>query len=382
MKEFTRRLNLVEETRTRSVFLFGPRQTGKTFLLKKTFPDSPFYNLLRSDEFLRLSARPSIVREELLALKAPITGPVIIDEIQKLPILLDEVHDLIESQRFRFILTGSSARKLVREGADLLGGRARIRHLFPLTSAEIGDMDLLRMLNFGSLPAIYQSDSPEEDLKAYCGTYLREEVQAEGLVRKIENFSRFLGTAALMNSELVNYENVASDAGVPSRTVREYFLILEDTLIGFLVQPFTKTRKRKALGTAKFYFFDLGVSNVLAGRTGIRPRTELFGKCFEHFIATEIRACLDYRKDGRGCTFWRSTSGFEVDFLIGTDTAIEVKGTEMVTEKHLKGLAALGEDLALRKKIVVSLDPRPRALGDVRIMPYKEFLSSLWAGEI
>jgi len=373
---------LVKQTRTRSIFLFGPRQTGKTFLLRRTFSDSPFYNLLQSDQFLRLSARPSLIREELLAAPVARTLPVIIDEVQKLPILLDEVHDLIESHRMRFVLSGSSARKLVRQGSNLLGGRARTRYLFPLTSTEIGEVDLLRVLNFGALPAIYQSGEPEEDLLAYCGTYLQQEVQAEGMVRRIENFSRFLRTAALMNAEIINYENAARDAGVPSRTVREYFGILEDTLVGFLVNPFTRTTKRKALSSAKFYFFDVGVGNVLAGRTRIQPGTELFGKCFEHFIATEIRAFLHYRGDRRELRFWRSTSGFEVDFLIGDRTAVEVKGTERVSEKHLKGLYALAEELPLEKLIAVSMDTRPRALGRVLVLPWREFLSRLWAGEL
>jgi len=382
MREYPRDLDLVKQTRTRSIFLFGPRQTGKTFLLRRTFSDSPFYNLLQSDQFLRLSARPSLIREELLAAPVARTLPVIIDEVQKLPILLDEVHDLIESHRMRFVLSGSSARKLVRQGSNLLGGRARTRYLFPLTSTEIGEVDLLRVLNFGALPAIYQSGEPEEDLLAYCGTYLQQEVQAEGMVRRIENFSRFLRTAALMNAEIINYENAARDAGVPSRTVREYFGILEDTLVGFLVNPFTRTTKRKALSSAKFYFFDVGVGNVLAGRTRIQPGTELFGKCFEHFIATEIRAFLHYRGDRRELRFWRSTSGFEVDFLIGDRTAVEVKGTERVSEKHLKGLYALAEELPLEKLIAVSMDTRPRALGRVLVLPWREFLSRLWAGEL
>jgi predicted AAA+ superfamily ATPase len=382
VREYPRYLNLVEQSRSRSVFLFGPRQTGKTFLLRKTFPASPYYNLLHSDQFLRLSARPSILREELLASAPSASTPVIIDEVQKLPILLDEVQDLIEAQGLRFILSGSSARKLVRQGANLLGGRARTRYLFPLTSAEIGDIDLERALNFGTLPAIYQSDEPEEDLLAYCGTYLQEEVQAEDMVRRIENFSRFLRTAALMNAELVSYENAASDAGVPARTVREYFGILQDTLVGFLVNPFSRTSRRKAVSRAKFYFFDVGVGNVLAGRSGIRLGTELFGKCFEHFIATEIRACLHYRADRRELTFWRSTSGFEVDFVIGGETAVEVKGTAAVSEKHVKGLRALNEEIALRNSIVVSMDDRMRKVGDILVLPWQAFLSRLWAGEL
>lgn len=377
MPNFERILDLKKDVREKSLFLFGPRQTGKTYLLRKTFPASPYYNLLLADTFLKLSQRPQAIREELLTLRRKPSGPVIIDEIQKLPILLDEVQDLIESG-YRFILTGSSARKLRRGTANLLGGRAWTRHLFPLVSSEIENYDLIRILNIGSIPSIYASSNPEEDLEAYAGTYLKEEIQAEGLTRKIENFSRFLQTASLSNGELVNFANVASDAQVPPRTVTEYFHILQDTLIGSLLEPFTKTKKRKAIATAKFYFFDVGVANFLAGRKGIRPRTELFGNALEHFIFTEIAACLSYRRDKRPLSFWRSASGYEVDFLIGDEMAVEVKGTENVSEKHLTGLKALSEEIPLKRKIVVSMDRAPRRIGTIDILPVGDFLRELW----
>lgn len=378
MGEFKRILDLQKEVQKKSIFLFGPRQTGKTYLLKRLFPRSPFYNLLLADVFLRVSQHPPIIREELLMKKEPISQPIIIDEIQKLPILLDEVHNLIEEKSFKFILTGSSARKLKRGGANLLGGRGRIKHLFPLVSAEIPKYDFLRILNYGSLPFIYNSEEPEQDLAAYVGTYLKEEIQAEGLARKIENFSRFLQVASLTNAELINFSNVASDAMVPSKTVREYFLILQDTLIGSLLEPFTKTKKRRAIGTAKFYFFDVGVCNFLAGRKNIRPKTELFGKALEHFVFTELRAFLSYHQDLRPLTFWRSTSNYEVDFLIGDEIALEVKGTDFVSDKHLTGLKALSEEIKLKRKIIVSLDQNPRKINDIEIIPVKTFLSSLW----
>ena len=379
MANYERILDLKKDIRKKSLFLFGPRQTGKTYLLRRTFPTSPYYNLLLADTFLKLSQRPQAIREELLALPRKPTGPVIIDEIQKLPILLDEVQNLIENG-YRFILTGSSARKLRHGTANLLGGRAWTRHLFPLTSPEIKNYDLIRILNIGSIPSIYTSQNPEEDLEAYAGTYLREEIQAEGLTRKIENFSRFLQTASLANGELVNFANVASDAQVPPRTVTEYFYILQDTLIGSLLEPFTKTKKRKAIATAKFYFFDVGVANFLAGRKGIRPRTELFGKALEHFIFTEITAYLSYRNDKRPLSFWRSTSGYEVDFLVGDEIAIEVKGTENVSEKHLSGLKALSEEMPLKRKIVVSMDSAPRRIGTIDVLPVGHFLRELWEG--
>lgn len=379
MNDYDRRLDLKEDSRRKSLFLFGPRQTGKTYLLKKNFPQSPFYNLLLADVFWKISQRPQIIQEELMALGKECPQPIIIDEIQKLPILLDEVQNLIEEKSFHFILTGSSPRKLKRGGGNLLGGRAWTRHLFPLVTAEIPHYDLLRILNFGALPFIYNSPKPEEDLKAYVGNYLKEEIQAEGLVRRIENFSRFLQTASLFNGALVNFANVASDAGVPARTVAEYFSVLEDTLIGSLLEPFAKSKKRKAITTAKFYFFDVGVCNFLAGRGGIKPKTELFGSALEHFIFTELKAYLDYTNDNRPLYFWRSKSGYEVDFLIDEEIAIEVKASALVTERHCGGLAALSEELTMRKKIVVSMDPFPRKMKDVEILPVAVFLKRLWA---
>lgn len=382
MTAYQRILDLRTDVQSKSLFLFGPRQTGKTHLLKKHFPDSPFYNLLLADVFYRVSQRPQIIREEIIEAGSKLIQPVIIDEIQKLPIILDEVQNLIEDARVKFILTGSSARKLKRGGGNLLGGRAWTRSLHPLTTAEIPDYNLDRILNYGALPVVYDSSQPEEELAAYIGNYLKEEIQAEGLTRKIENFSRFLQTAALTNTELVNFTNIANDAGVPARTVSEHFTILQDTLIGMLLEPYTRTKKRKAVTTAKFYFFDIGVCNFLAGRKDIKPRTELFGKVLEHFIFTELYACLSYKKDRRPLTFWRSKSGYEVDFLIGDEIAIEVKATHMVTEKHLAGLRALSEDVNLKKKIVVSTDTAPRKIGDVIVLPIRKFLSRLWSGEI
>ena len=376
-----RLLDLRVDGAKRSLFLFGPRQTGKTSLLRKQFPKAPFYNLLLADTFLRVSQRPQLIREELSSKKVPKKNPIIVDEIQKLPILLDEVQYLIEERGYRFILTGSSPRKLKSGQANLLGGRARTKRLFPLTSEEIPRFDFVRALNYGTLPSIYFSDDPEDDLFSYCGNYLKEEIQAEGLVRRIENFSRFLESAALMNNELINFEAVSSDAGFSARTIREYFLVLEDTMVGTLLKPYRKTKKRKAISTAKFYFFDVGVSNSLAGRRGIRPHTNLFGKAFEHLLFTELTAFLHYRKDRRPLSFWRDQQGNEIDFLLGDEVAIEVKGTRLVTERHLKGLHVFSEEVKPRKKIVVSMDPSPRKIKDIEILPWRLFLNRLWSKE-
>ncbi len=382
MPYFNRILDLSSEAGKRSIFLYGPRQTGKTSLIKRLFPEAVRYDLLRSDVFLRITQRPHLIREELIGQQVlPEKGPVIIDEIQKLPILLDEVHYLMEEHGFLFILTGSSARKLKRGAANLLGGRARTRHLFPLVSTEIPDFDLLRAIRWGSLPPIYLSDEPEEDLLAYCGSYLQEEIKGEGIVRRIENFSRFLQTAALVNGELLNFESLSSDCGIPARTLREYFFILEETMVGTLLPPYKRMLRRKAVSTAKFYFFDVGVANVLAGRKNLSPRTELFGRALEHFIFTELRSYLSYSRDRRPLTFWRDHSGHEIDFIIGDEIAIEVKAAEMVSDKHLKSLRLEEIGKTFRHTIIVSLDPVPRTIGKVEILPCIIFLQRLWGGE-
>lgn len=377
---FKRIIDLDAIIKRKSVFLFGPRQTGKSFFLRNTYPDAAYYDLLKADLFFRLSVNPSLIREELISIKDK--KLVIIDEIQKMPVLLNEVHYLIENYDIRFILTGSSARKLKYGAANLLGGRALTRHLFPLTSNEIPNYDLERIVNFGSLPSFYTSPEPYEDLESYVGTYLKEEIVAEGAVRKLEHFARFLRLAALCNTEMLNYSNIASDLGMPAKTVREYFHILEDTLIGSVLEPFTGTVKRKAISTAKFYFFDIGVSNILAERSHIKIKSELFGKAFEHFIFLELTAYLHYSRNKNKLTFWRSKAGHEVDFLIGNRIAIEVKGADSVSNKHLKGLKALAEEINLQQQIVVSLDPGARTIGDIQIFPYGVFLKKLWANEI
>lgn len=377
---FTRVLGLHDLLAHSSLFLFGPRQTGKSTLLRTLFPRAKFYDLLEADTFRELSAAPELIRQRLQAEDTL----VIIDEIQKLPLLLDEVHLLIERNKsLRFILTGSSARKLKRGGANLLAGRALTYHLHPLVSPEVHYERLHERLNLGSLPAVFTSPVPQELLKAYVGAYLQEEILAEGLVRNIGAFSRFLATAGLTNGEQVNFTAVGSDTGVPPRTVREHYQILEDTLIGHLLPPFQKTLKRKPVSTPKFYFFDVGVANMLARRGPIAPGTELFGRALEHFIFLELRAYLDYRRLDYPLTYWRSRSQFEVDFVIGDEVAVEVKAKSLVSARDLKGLHALSEDVTLRGKVLVCTEREPRRLeGDIDVLPVETFLRKLWGGEI
>lgn len=361
----------------KSHFLFGPRQTGKTFLIRRVLPHARLYDLLDSSVYLALSQRPARLAEEL----TPRDRVVVIDEVQRLPVLLNEVHRLIEQQGIRFLLTGSSARRLRRGGVNLLGGRARTRFLHPLTSRELGaHFDLARAIERGLLPSIYFSDDPKADLDAYTGTYLQQEIVAEGATRNVPAFSRFLRVAALCNATLVNFTNVANDAQVPRTTVYEYFEILKDTLLLHEVPAWRKSRKRKPLVSSKYYFFDVGVASALQGRL-VKPETPEFGAAFETWLLHEIVSYRDY-VSGEPVNYWRSTSGFEVDFILGDHTAIEVKAKNNVSPQDLKSLRALAEEKRLKRYLCVSLEPRRRQVEGVTILPFRQFLDALWNGEL
>ncbi len=372
-----RYLDVLSCLQQRSLFLFGPRQTGKTSLVHKTLGDFRVYDLLDSDIYLTLSREPKRLEQEL----RPNEKILIIDEIQKLPFLLDEVHRIIEKHKVNFLLTGSSARKLRRGGVNLLGGRARSRNLHPLTYAELGKhFNLLRALNRGLIPSIYFSDSPEEDLKAYTNNYLREEVADEGLTRNIPAFSRFLQVAALCNGLLINYTNISNDAQVPASTVQEYFQILRDTLIGFDVPAWKKSLRRKPISTSKFYFFDAGVVLCLQNSRVLQQSSPEFGNAFETYIAHELKSFLDYENLGELC-YWRSKSGYEVDFVIGDTTAVEVKAKTNISERDFRGIKAIKEEKKLKQYIVVSMEKRPRTVEGIHVLPWEDFLQKLWAGE-
>jgi predicted AAA+ superfamily ATPase len=335
-------------------------------------------DLLSDEVYSRLIRNPSALSELIPKQRPQI---VVIDEIQKIPSLLDEVHKLIEERRYTFLLTGSSARKLRRGGANLLGGRAWEMNLFPVTSQELGEsFDLYRYLSYGGLPHVLLSEYPNEELKHYIKLYLREEIQAEGLTRRFDHFVRFLDFAALTSGEELNYESLGSDSGVPPRTVASYYEVLEDTLIGFRVPPFQLARKRKAIKRSKFYLFDVGVTGSLTRRGVLQEQSELLGKALEHLIAMELRAYLSYTSHDLPLAFWRTESQHEVDFIVGDGTAIEVKATQRVNDSHLKGLRALGEENIVQKRIVVSRDPIRRVTSDdIEVMPIQEFLRELWS---
>ena len=364
-----------------SFFLWGARQTGKSTLLKKLYPDSIWFDLLHSDVFERLQRNPSQLREIIMA--AQPKKPVVIDEIQKIPALLDEIHWLIENAQTRFILSGSSPRKIIRSQANLLGGRALRYELFPLVSTEIPDFDLLRALNNGLLPRHYLSDDPKKMISAYIGNYLQDEILAEARIRNVSSFSRFLEIAAFSNGEMVNYTNIASECGVSAPTIKEYFQILADTLTGRFLPSFQKRPKRRVILAPKFYFFDVGIVNYLLKRGRIEQGSEMYGNAFEHFIYQEIVAHSHYSGIQYPLYYWRTASQIETDFVLGDhEVAIEVKSTTNANPRHAKGLHQFAEEYTLKKQLLVTNDLYPRQMGNVLVLPWKVFLEKLWSGEI
>ena len=380
---FERRLHL-DPRPGESFFLWGPRQTGKSTLLRATYPDAIWIDLLRSDLYRRYLERPARLREELQAIKDP--GVVVIDEIQKVPDLLDEVHLAIETRGIPFVLCGSSARKLRRGHANLLGGRAVRYELHGLVSTELGEpFDLLRLLNHGWLPRHYLAERPRRMLEAYVADYLREEIAAEGLVRNLPAFSGFLSAAALSDGDPVNFSAVARDCGVSSPTAKEYFQILVDTLIGRWLPAYTKRPKRRQMLSAKFYFADVGVVNHLARRGRVEPGSMLFGKAFEAWIHHELVAWREYTDAPTELSYWRLTTGAEVDFILGDmELAIEAKATARVTSDHLRWLRKLAEDHPeVCARWIVCLEDQARVTDDgILILPAAEFARRLWSGEL
>jgi predicted AAA+ superfamily ATPase len=357
----------------KSHFLLGPRQTGKTFLIRQTLDNARVYDLLDSETYLSLSRNPGRISEEIQSQDQIVA----IDEIQRLPELLNEVHRLIEERRIRFLLTGSSARKLRRGGINLLGGRARTKYLHPLTYKELNKhFNLHQAIECGLIPSIYFSDDPRADLQAYAGSYLQQEILAEGMTRNVPAFSRFLHVAALCNGTIVNFTNVANDAQVARTTVYEYFEILKDTLILYELPAWRKSKKRKPLASSKYYFFDIGVVSALQERE-FRAGTPEFGEAFETYLMHEMTCFSDYIS-GEKLSYWRSTSGFEVDFIIGDHTALEIKAKKNISANDIKPLRMLAEEGKLKRFICVSMEPRRRKVGGIDILPYKEFLDLLW----
>ncbi len=369
-----------------SAFLWGPRKTGKSTLLAERFPDSARFDLLDTRTLIAFTREPWLFAERVLALDAAQRArPIVVDEVQKAPALLDEAHRLIERRGLSFVFCGSSARKLKRGGANLLGGRAWRFALHPLAWPEIPDFDLLRALDRGLVPQHYDAAHHRRALAGYVDDYLKEEIFDEGLTRNAAAFARFFDALGFCHGEVLNFSGVARDCGVDSKTVREYFQILADTLIGVFVEPFSRRRGRAVIVRApKFYLFDVGVAGHLRGRRIDRAAGPEFGRAFEHLVLMELLAWRSYRERDFPVRYWRTKSGLEVDFVLGraAEAAIEVQGTPRVRPDDLKGIRAFCEEHAPRRAVVVSQDPAPRRAGAIDVLPWNVFLERLWGGTI
>ncbi len=376
-----RQLNLAELLRKKSFFLFGPRSVGKTSLVREELGPHRLFDLLDAETYRDLLARPRLLAEVARGLGRD--EIVVVDEVQKLPSLLDEVHRVMEERGTTFLLTGSSARKLRRGAANMLAGRAWRADLFPLVYAEIPDFELDQVLNRGGLPVVYQSAEPEEELRAYVGTYLQEEIQAEALTRNLPAFSAFLDAIGLANGQEINYHSLASDCGVSPGTLKGYVEILSDTLLGFSLPPFKRGRRRKTVSRSKHYLCDIGITKHLCRRGVVSPGSELFGAAFEHFVILEVRAWNSYSRHFLDLTYWRTTSQMEVDLVVGDRLAVEIKSTTLVKERDLKHLRKLKEEGAVAAYAVVSRDAEKRITDDeITIYPWKVFLEELWRGDL
>lgn len=380
MGTITRRLLDLRLPPRQSAFLWGPRRVGKSYWIREHCKRARIIDLLQSDVFGEYAARPALLRERFGGKGDAL---VVIDEIQKIPALLDEVHWIIENTSQAFLLTGSSARKLRRGHANLLAGRAWRRQMLPLTSQEVDEINLEQVMISGLLPPHFLSTDPIEDLRAYVGDYLKEEIAAEALTQNIPAFAEFLRVAAITSSELINYTNVARESGVSAKVVRSYFSILEDTYLGFRLPPWRRARNRRLIETEKFFLFDVGVANYLARRRPMLGGSE-FGKSFEHYILMELKAYQAYREPEMELSFWRTAAGQEVDFILGSlDTVIEVKAGSRVHEGDMAGLRALREEHRVKRSMVVSLEREPRRVEPgIEILPWKVFLQRLWNGDL
>ena len=383
--ERIKRILSIELPQGQSAFLWGPRKTGKTTYLKERFPESIYYDFLKTDLFFEFSRRPYLLREQLLAKdRNRLKYFIILDEVQKIPQILDEVHWLIDNKKLSFILCGSSARKLKRGNVNLLGGRAWHYEMFPLTTAELKKWDILHILNQGMIPDHYLKKGYKKPLQAYTQDYLKEEVFAEGLTRNIPAFSRFFESMAYSHGELTSYLNISRECGVNSKTVKEYYQILVDTLLGTMIKPFKKRQNRQVITRAsKFYLFDVGIAGAITKRYLLEKKGELFGKAFEHFILMEIIAYNSYKELSFEINFWRTKSGLEVDFILGGgEVAIEVKSSENISQRDLYPMKVFIDEYSPRIAFVVCNESEERVHEKIHIIPYKKFLDNLWLGNI
>ncbi|MBP9707529.1 MAG: ATP-binding protein [Oligoflexales bacterium] len=373
-------VNILKLLEKSSCFLFGARGTGKSYAIRSSLSHSTqLIDLLKSDTYLSLNANASQL-EHMIQKKI-----VVIDEIQRIPELLNEVHRLIEEKKIRFLLTGSSARQLKRKGTNLLAGRALVAKLYPLTWYEISreqSFDLNKYLLLGGLPKAYLEDVGQEFLFAYVDMYLKEEIMAEALVRNLANYHRFLQAAASCNSKIINFTKIASDAQLSPNTVRDYFQILEDTLLAYMLPPF-QGNKRKTVMASKFYFFDPGVRNAILNIRSVPEASDIFGENFEQFIVSELRAYLSYHNLRQPLTYWRSQTKLEVDLVVGEEHAIEIKSSEKVSPRDHKGLLAISEEANFQKLWLVSRDRVNMTFeSGIQQIFWRDFLEKLWNGKV
>jgi len=369
-----------------SLFLFGPRQTGKTYLIKNTITSDIYIDMLKHAERTRYSNDPSLLSKEIAALKKE-KLIVVVDEIQQCPNLLNEIHLLMDQRSdIQFMMTGSSARKLRRISTNLLGGRALTLHLHALTSEELREKFILEdALHFGSLPKIYLEQNKQNKihlLKSYVETYLTEEIQQEAVTRNVPLFSRFLELAGFENGNILNFSNIAREIGVRSNTIKDYFQILEDTLIGFFIFPYERSHRKRLVSHPKFYFFDCGIVTALQRRLSesAPPGSPPYGNAFEHFILLEIKRLLDYRQREAKMSFFRTTDGAEVDIILEKDQriwAIEVKSSTSPRIEALQGLRSFISDHSYDRVICVCQTPRPYVVGKIEFLPWQEFLKEI-----
>ena len=371
----------IENQLDEAMFLFGARQVGKSTLLQERFKDAVYYDLLIPSVRRSFKRNPDLFREALSS--KPAGTLVIVDEIQKVPELLDLVHWLMVNRGLRFILSGSSARKLKKSGANTLGGRAQPRTLFPLVWKEVTDFQIDRAVQNGMIPRHYLAEDATDRIEAYVKVYLDEEIRDEAAVQDIDAFERFMEVAAISDGEMLNYSNIAADCGVSAKTVKSYYQILYDTLLGYEIPAYRKVVKRQVVQAPKFYYFDVGLANYLMGRYSLRRGTDDYGHAFEHFVMQEIIAYRGYFRRREEISYWHTYNNQEVDAVIGdAKVAIEIKSSEQVKTSHKKGLKAFKEEHPECRLILVSFDPITRVSGDIEIINISDFLKMLWNGEI
>lgn len=376
-----KRLFDIEKQLDEAMFLFGARQVGKSTLLQERFEDAVYYDLLLPNIRKSFKRNPELFKEALSS--KPAGTLVIVDEIQKVPELLDLVHWLMVNKGLRFILSGSSARKLKKSGANTLGGRAQPRTLFPLVWPEVSDFQIDKAVQNGMIPRHYLTDDATDRLEAYVDVYIKEEILDEASVQDIDAFERFMEVAAISDGEMLNYSNIATECGVSAKTVKSYYQILYDTMLGYEIPAYRKVIKRQIVQAPKFYYFDVGLSNYLMGRHNLKRGSDDYGHAFEHFVMQEIIAYKGYCRRKNELSYWHTYNGKEVDAVIGdAEVAIEIKSCEQVKTKHKAGLKAFKEEHPECRLILVSLDPITRVSGDKELIYVTDFLRMLWNGEI